>query len=95
MPKTKAQPKALTDQLTGDLSPEEAAAYYQADILARLKDAKWHIEEVMKHYPTEPMGSVLDRICRAQTLLAEIAKDLAIVALEEATTRKPSSPAHN
>jgi hypothetical protein len=94
MPKIKAQPEELTNQLTGDLSPEEAAAYYQADILARLKDAKWHIQEVMKHYPTEPMGSALDRICRAQTLLAEISKDLAIVTLEEATG-KQSSPAHN
>jgi hypothetical protein len=77
MPKTKAQPEELT-------------AYYQADILERLKDAKWYIEEVMKHYPTEPMGSVLDRIYRAQTLLAEIAKDLAIVTLEEATSTSSS-----
>jgi hypothetical protein len=94
MPQTKRTPEELTDQLTGDLSPEEAAAYYQADILARLKDAKWHIEEVMKHYSTEPMGSALDRICRAQTLLAEISKDLAIVALEEATGEQ-SSATHN
>jgi hypothetical protein len=94
MPKTTAPPKSWRDQVLSDLSPEEFAAYSQADILARLTDAKWHIEEVMKHYPTEPMGSALDRLSRAQALLAEIAKDLAIVALEEATS-KPSSPAHN
>jgi hypothetical protein len=94
MPKTKAPPKSWRDQFLSELSPEEFAAYAQTDIFARLTDAKWHIEEVMKHYPTEPMGSALDNICRAQTLLAEIAKDLAIVALEKATS-KPSSPAHN
>jgi hypothetical protein len=59
---------------------------HQADILSRLKDAKRHIEEVMKHYPTEPIGSALDRICRAQTLLTTIAKDLSILALEQATS---------
>ena len=90
MPKTTTTPEELTNQLTGDLSPEEV----QASILSRLKDTKWHIEEVMKHYPTEPMGSALDRLCRAQTLLAEITKDLAIVTLEEATSTS-SSPTHN
>jgi hypothetical protein len=94
MPKTKASPKSWGDQFLSNLSPEEFVAYSQTDILTRLTDAKWHIEEVMKHFPTEPMGSALDRLCRAQTLLAEIAKDLAIVALEEATD-KQSSPAHN
>ena len=94
MPKTKAPPKPWKDQFLDNLSPEEFVAYSQADILARLTDAKWHIEEVMKHYPTEPMGSALDRLCRAQTLLAEIAKDLAIVTLEEATSTS-SSPTHN
>jgi hypothetical protein len=91
---TKAVPEDLTDQVAGDLSPKDVAAY-QADIRSRLTDAKWHVDEVMKHYPTEPIGSVLDRICRAQTLLAELSKDLAIVALEQASRghRLPPSSA--
>jgi hypothetical protein len=87
------QTTAASEELTSTLSAQDVAAYH-ADILSRLKTVSWYIEEIMKRYPTEPMGSALDRICRAQTLLAEIAKDLAIVALEEATNT-PSSPVHN
>jgi hypothetical protein len=35
------------------------------------------------------MGSALDRLCRAQALLAEISKDLAILALEKAAGKNP------
>jgi hypothetical protein len=77
MPKPKDTPEELTEQmtdLTNPLSPNEVKAY-QANILYRLKRARWHIDEVMKHYPTESMGSALDRLRRAQSLVAEISKD--------------------
>jgi hypothetical protein len=38
----------------------------EAGILYRLNGAKWHIDEVMKNYRTEPKGSLVDRLHRAQ-----------------------------